>query len=168
MLALKAVKTADVSRTGPSSTPAPVLEARTAEDGAAEFCAPGDASSLALGKVAPRVPLFTARQRDRADLLRRAPLDPEPARRVGDPQRAGLGTDAPLYEFLASYAQFQFGGKAWDAWMPALEATRSPAPRAGSSWKACGLVGALCGDAGTTAARTLALGIVSRYRRAMR
>jgi hypothetical protein len=79
--------------------------------------------------------------------------------------------NGPVYWYFATYSMFQYGGKKWHRWYPALKKALLPTQRMGGcadgSWDPVGPEGKRLGRVGTTAMNALTLEIYYRYARAM-
>lgn len=141
----------------------------TGENGLVGYKKVGDGHSLSTRKgKGPIVPLFTSAacisrifcgQKTNSKALSKS-------FQKLDEHKPETTLNEPLYWYFGTYSMFQKGGPDWKQWNRQMKSVLIPAIEKSGSTKAQGVIGELCGRAGSTALSALTLEIYYRYERA--
>lgn len=143
----------------------------TAKDGLVGYKKVGDAYSLTMKKdESPKLPLFTSaavisrvfcgQRLSQGKLSKSVQVLSSRLPQVNSPE--------PLYWYFGTYSMFQKGGKEWSKWNKHMLHTVAKIRDKDGSFKPMGLIGQLCGRAGSTGLCALTTEIYYRYERSRR
>ncbi|MDF1664648.1 MAG: hypothetical protein P1V97_23015 [Planctomycetota bacterium] len=140
----------------------------TGENGLAGYKKAGDGHSLSTRKgKGPIVPLFTSAAcisrifcglKTSSNALSKSYL------KLAE-HKPETALNEPLYWYFGTYSMFQKGGPNWKQWSRQMKSVLYPAIEKSGSTKPQGVIGELCGRAGSTALSALTLEIYYRYTR---